>query len=489
MVDYSSRNHPYRTSERLDLWDFCYKAYKGGDPFIDFALVRHPMEDADDFLVRKKRAFYLNFVKRIVNTMTDIIFDNIIVRPDTETFPVLAPFYRRASYFGETFDKFIRRCSKLSSVFGWVIITVDFFSESSPSIADVEAGRAYPKLRMFNPLEVIDWSRRGEKFNFLLIKREVYYRPNSKSEITKTDEYIVYDENTVEIVRDNKIVNVYTHNLGYAPVVLLNDSIVDEFGFSDPLISDIVYMAKALVNWCSVLDEVFAKQALSQLAFPDDGSLYEEAAKVAENILDQTIIDGDISSLEVKDYTWHVLKKVGSAKIFTFPSNTGHPPLYISPPAGELRTAWEIIMSLAPLMFFLVGLGSLREDAFTNSSKAREMAMSITSSYLKDKASNLQLAEENIFNIYFDYMPEIVKPENSIYVSYPAEIDAGSYIDYFKNVVDSLISRNISPTFNKSILYRLIDACPYISQSQKEIIKKEIKSSPGNYQVNSKISQ
>ena len=129
-------------------------------------------------------------------------------------------------------------------------------------------------------------------------------------------------------------------------------------------------------------------------------------------------------------------------------------------------------------MFFLVGLGGVREYLFTASSKARQSAITLMQSYLKDKAANLQAAEEEIFNIYFSYMPEVSRPD-SIEVKYPAEIDVGPFMEFFGNAVESLVKPNISPEFNKTILKKLVDKCPYFTEEEKERIKKEIEKSDG----------
>ena len=352
-IDLSNRQHPYH-QDRIDEWEECYLAYKGGRNFIESVIRRHQLEFAEDFETRKVRAFYLNFIKRIVNAMTDIIFDNIIIRPDPAKYPVLKPFLRRASYFGEPFDMFARRVSKMSSVFGWVVCAVEFFSDKAPTLADVEEGKAYPRLKMYTPLEFVDWARDGDKFTYGLVNRTVYVKadPNDPlSEIVEVDEYTIYTDKEVEVVRDGEIVASYKHNLGYAPLVLVNDGTVDEFGFSEPLIKDAARIAATLVNWLSVLDEVFERQALSQLACPDDGSLYEQAAELFEQAGSTAPTIGSID-----DYTRLVLKKVGTSKIFTYPANSGHPPQYISPPASDMRIGWQIVMSLPKLCSSLLVL-------------------------------------------------------------------------------------------------------------------------------------
>jgi len=466
--------HPYH-QENYEMWQECYLSYKGGAEFIERSIRRHQLEFEDDFEIRKERAFYLNFVKRIVNAMTDIIFDNIIVRPSAQKYPILRPFYRKASYFGESYDVFARRMSKLSSVFGWVVVGVEFLAGSMPTQADVVSGRNYPRLALYTPLEFVDWSRVGDRFSYGLVKRTAYVRSKQGAPLQEVDEYILFTDKTISIYHDGHLVGSFSHDLGYAPLVLVNDSTVDEFGFSDPLIKDIAKIAGILVNWLSVLDEIFERQTLSQLVCPDDGSLREEAAALME---EEAIYEGmsqrmDLTALA--NLERRVLKRIGKSKIFTYPANAGHPPQYISPPGSDMRIGWEIIMQLATTIFFLVGLGGIREDAFSASSKARQSALSLMQSYLKDKASNLQSAEESILRIYFDYVGMgDVFDKDQVEVRYPAEIDAGPYVEFFETTIKSLLGPNISPTFNKAILQRLVDKCPYLTTEEKEQIKLEI---------------
>lgn len=480
-IEVSDVAHPYHTSN-VSLWRECHLAFRGGKEFIEYVISRHQLELDDDFYIRKKRAFYLNFVKRIVNTMTDIIFDNMIVRPTIDKYKVLKPFYKKASFYGESYETFIRRVSKLSSVFGWVVVAVDFFGTKVPTLADVENGVAYPRLRLFTPLEFVDWQRNGDGFKYGVVKREVYVKEdpdNPFSETKNIDEYILYTDKEVVVIREDVISARYKHNLGFAPLILVNDSTVDEFGFSEPLIKDASRIAATIVNWSSVLDEVFSRQTLSQLVYPNEGSIEEEAAR----LLDRSNIQGQISNLDdLANFEKLVLKKIGTAKVFTYPANAGHPPQYISPPASDMRIGWEIIMQLAQVMFFLVGLGSVREDIYTASSKARESALSLMKSYLKDKANNLQTAEENILQTFFAYMPPSICPA-SIEVKYPAEIDPGPYIDFFNATVQSLIKPNISTEFNKAILKKLVDKCPYLTDEEKSVIKDEIDASSGIFNI------
>ncbi len=470
VVNLSERAHPYH-AENLELWQDCYLAYRGGKEFIYDALERHSLEFEEDFERRRNRAFYFNFVKRIVNAMTDVIYDSMIVRPSPSDYPVIAPFYRRASNFGESYNTFTRRMSKMSSVFGWVVVAVEHYASKPPTLADVEAGKSYPRLSLYTPLEFVDWVKDGDKFSYGLVRRTIYRRADLNdplSEIIELEEHIVYTDKYIVIVQGDDVVGEYKHSLGRAPLVLVNDSTVDEFGFSEPLIKDVSRIARALVNWLSVIDEVFERQTLSQLVCPDDGSLHEEAQTLVEQHGPE--IFTDLS--EIEDYTKIVLKRIGTSKIFTYPANAGHPPQYISPPASNIGDAWDIIMQLAATMFFLVGLGGVREDLYTSSSKARQSVLSLMQSYLQDKASNLQTAEEEILSLYFAYMPEQARPSR-IEVRYPAEIDVGPYIEFFSTVLE-MLKVNLSEEFNKVMAKRLVDKCPYITMEEKDRIKRQI---------------
>ena len=74
---------------------------------------------------------------------------------------------------------------------------------------------------------------------------------------------------------------------------------------------------KNLLNeeWDDVsnIDEMIERQTFSQLICPDDGTLSEQNE---DN---------------------NPLKKIGTSHIFTFPSDTGHPPSFISPDTSALN--------------------------------------------------------------------------------------------------------------------------------------------------------
>jgi len=461
------REHP-SYKDKLDDYTLFYQSFKGGSSFIiEENLFQHALEGSTAYTDRLKRGYYINFVKKIVDAFTNFIYMEGVKRPEN---PKLAPFLKNADGKDGDMDSFIKKTSSLSSVFGHCNVLIDSPSINSPtnkaSLAEVKRNKLLPYAVNITPLEMPDWSfDKFGKYAWCLLKKEVYRDSNPLVDRRVVQEYTLITPTGQAIFsKEEGIIDTSKIVPGnVVPVIICNHGESDVDGFGESLITDIAYINRTIFNWCSIIDEMVEKQAFSQLVCPDDGSLEE---------LQQTMLDAKIVTPD-EDI---ILKKIGTSQIFTYPSNSGHPPQFISPDVRSLQTIWKMILEHINMMYLLTSLAGTREDMYSNSSKARQFIFSLVGNVLSAKASSLEKTENAMYKLYAKYM-NFELGENDV-AQYPKEFNVMTFAEYVEDMF-SVIKKNVSQTFNEKLKNKVVDKFEnLLTKSEKVSIAKEIKKAP-----------
>lgn len=461
------REHP-SYKDKLEDYELFYQSFKGGSSFIiEDNLFQHTLEGDSSYTNRLKRGYYINFVKKIVDAFTNFIYMEGVKRPEN---PKLTPFLENVDGKEGDMDSFIKKTSSLSSVFGHCNVLIDSpiigSSIGKVSLAEVKRNNLLPYAINITPLEMPDWSlNKFGGYAWCLLKKEVYRDSNPLVDRRTVQEYTIVTSNGQVIFSEEEgIINsskMVPENV--VPMIICNHGESDVDGFGESLITDVAYINRTIFNWCSIIDEMVEKQAFSQLVCPDDGSLEE---------LQQTMLDAKIVTPD-EDI---ILKKIGTSQIFTYPSNSGHPPQFISPDVRSLQTIWKMITEHINMIYLLTSLAGTREDMYSNSSKARQFIFSLVGNVLSAKASSLEKTENAMYRLYAKYM-KFELGENDV-VQYPKEFNVMTFAEYVEDMF-SVIKKNVSKTFNEKLKNKVVGKFEnLLTKSEKGTIGKEIKDSP-----------
>jgi len=464
-VAITDREHPLYKDHNEE-WSFFLEAYEGGSDYIDGDnLFTHRLELDEDFENRKERAYYLNYCSAVIESYTNFIFSKEIIRPSNEIF---APFLKNVTGSGDDIDTFMRKVSNYSGACGFVYVLFNFrdlslfptSEDSKVPLNIVKNYNLYPYLTMHVPSEVVDFSVDTHgNFDWILIEEDIYEDsdPTIDREIVTIrnlitrDYWVKYEKETGEQV-GSKIDNPF----GFVPVVLVKNMGESYEGLSLSTIKDIAYVNRAIFNWCSNIDEMIERQTFSQLTCPDDGSLAEQA--------------------EAKKHTGEdPLVKVGTAAIFTFPANAGHPPRFISPDTSQIEVIWEMVLSHIKQIYIMAGLAGTAVDVSASSGRAKQQQFYSIEANLNSKSSNLEKAEMEIMKMYYEIMTGKPVNDESIYqVVYPKSFDVLNFVDYLKytfDVISKSISDKLTKYLAKEVALKLLKSAP---DSVKEEVIDEI---------------
>lgn len=177
-----SRRHPdYLKNESC--YRHCAEAYRGGQSFMEKALIRHVSEIDLEFAERKRRAYYFNYPRTIARRITQYA---LAVPPRRQgADPALLEDWSRS---GMRTNEVMRQLSTMLTVYGrvWVQVDAPGFS-GKVSRRDAEHGKLRPYVKILSPLEVTDWSYGSDgKLEWALLREELY----ENSDVTRPGEHI-----------------------------------------------------------------------------------------------------------------------------------------------------------------------------------------------------------------------------------------------------------------------------------------------------------
>lgn len=465
-IELSSRSHPLY-NDNIDLWDLYFSSAKGGDKFItDVNLFSHRLESATDYQERLDRAFFLNFCDTIPTIYNSYIFKENIERPVSKN-EMLSMFRSDVNGRGLSITDFIKRGGYFASIFG--VIHALITTPSSPTgkvltKAQVKDYGIKPKATLIYPTQLTDWSVDSEgAYNWIIIESP-YYRDAdpSKERVEEThykiitrDKWWVEDDSGKKIKYEDKRESQGNNTLGVVPLVTMYHKNMEDDKVGESMLKDIVYINRAILNWCSCIDEQIERQTFSQLVVPDDGTLSDEN--------------------EAGEDPLHA---IGTSSIWTFPGDANHPPAFISPNVENLNTIWSLVVDNIKEIYRLAGLIGSSEDMYAmRSGRSAQYGFISVNSSLCDKSYSYQVFENEISRLVYAYSGEDISSYEE--VKYPNAFDVGSLADELDSYI-KIMERNFSPTLNKYLQKSISRrSAPSASDDIKRAIESEIDSSDG----------
>lgn len=442
------------------MWD----SYRGGYWYLqgDY-LETHALEWKEDFENRKRRAYYLNNCKTVVHAYTNLIFRETIVRTTSSE---ITPFINNADKCGTSLEKIMKKVSNWSSIYGKCYVFVDMPKTNGQvlTLQDVVNLEIFPYVKVLSPLDIINWQKNdyGE-FEWVLIRTEKWVGEYDKELIVEyrrigKDSFILYDT-------EGNVVEELENPLGVVPIV---EVFHDEGKEGLSLIEDIAYINRTIYNWTSNIDEMIERQTFSQLVYPDDGSLIDNAPQ----------------GVEEEDLQAIIAKRLGTAHVLTFPANSGQPPHFISPDTRQLSVIWDLVKAHIREIYREAGLVGTSEDLYGSVFRSGRMAqvqhLNI-SSFLKAKADNLEEAENKILKLYCKWMDKEWRDE---YASvYPKKFNIFAIYDFIRITFD-VVSAGFSKKLNKILLQDLAKQLLLNHPDEvKEEVRQEIEQGDGTINV------
>lgn len=357
-------------------YTFLEDSYAGSGGFKDGSyLVPHPRETPDKYLARKQMAYYLNYVKVVVNSLTEPIFRKPAVRDwgnrkqETNLFSM---FMLDVDGNNTPIDKFMKRVAHIAQLHAVAFIIVDNEPEQPATIAQAITNRAFPYMYTIKPQQVKEWEvdKKGRIIKFVY---EVYSSHSSSG--SSMDEREIWTWTPTEwSIRVGDNITKSSHTLKQVPVI----PVFASEGDSTDLLpeSEVYQIAKAnmaIFNICSELREVLRNQAFSILTYP---------------------VTDKISTEEALELV------VGTENVLPFDGESSNPPSFISPPVDPVTQLQAELKRLIEEIYRQASLLSVTGVQVKSSGVAKAWDFDQTNQVLSDLANSCEIAEIKMSRLF-----------------------------------------------------------------------------------------
>jgi hypothetical protein len=383
-----------------DHWDFLLNSYMGGVEYQRGQyLTRYVNETDSEYNGRIAATHLENHAKSVISTYISFLFRE---EPDRDfnnngmSFE-LEMFLRDADLDGRSFNAFMKEVAVWSSVFGhcWVLVTKP--NVGAITLGEEQAAQVRPYVNLVTPLTVTDWNW--------------HRKPNGQFELTYF-KYIEESNDTFATIREwtKETIKTYIVNnrsravqeeteeingLGKIPAVLAYNhrSPVRGIGVSD--ISDIAHAQMTIYNLTSEVEQsvrINGHPALVKTAGTEASAGAGAIVQMEDNL------------------------------------DPGLRP-YILSVSTDINSIFNAIGHVTDAIDKMANTGSIRAtESRRMSGVAQKQEFELLNAKLSEKADNLELTEEQIWQYWFEYqgqqwMGEINYPDGFNIADTSNEID------------------------------------------------------------------
>ena len=381
-----SANDIYSTYQ--DRWQELFQSYIGGEDYTMAGhLHKYQLETQSEYSSRLKTTPLENHCKSVVSVYNSFLFREKPYRDLTgiDGSPILEQFLKDADQDGHSLDEIMREVSTWSSVFGhvWLIIT-------KPNLGLRTQGEEYeagvrPYVNVLTPLAVTDWNWYRTPIGKYKLDYLKYVEDfNGNMQVIKEWTPVEITTTTLDTGKKTIIEKIVEDNqLGYIPAVCAYNqrSSVRGIGISD--IQDISLMQKYIYNCTS------------------------EAAEAIKMDTHPSIVATPNTQLGVGP---------GSVIQIEEGLDPGLKPYVLEFSGASVDTIYKAIEHSIGAIDKMANVGAVRAtESRTMSGVALETEMSLLNARIAQKAGAMQMAEENIFKIFADYIGAVWTG----YIEYP----------------------------------------------------------------------
>lgn len=383
-----SNNELYSTYR--ERWNELYQAYIGGEDYtLAGHLQKYQLENNTEYSKRLNHTPLENHCRSCISVYNGFLFKYPPFR-DLGVLsgnPVVEQFLMDADQDGQSLNEMVRNASTWSSVFGavWFLLTKPNLGLQTQA-EELQAG-VRPYLNMLTPLAVTDWQYTRNPIGKYALSYFKYIEDfNGDVQVIKewTPESIKTSTVNVkekEILKQEEEVN----QLGKIPAICVYNQKSDVRGIGISDITDISLMQKHIYNMTSE-----AVEAVKMGTHPS------------------VVATQDIAGLSA-----------GPGSVIQMPDNLepGLKPYALEFSGAPIDSIYKSINHAIESIDKMANTGAVRatESRTAMSGVAMEVEFSLLNARLATKAQSLQLAEEQLWKLFSEYMGT----EWTGYVEYP----------------------------------------------------------------------
>lgn len=384
-----STNNLYQRNQAQ--WEYLLRSYMGGLEYKQSGyLTRYVNESNNEYWARVSATHLENHCKSVISTYVSFLFREDPDRDwgSLEYDPVLKEILEDADLDGRSFDNFMKEVSIWNSVFGCVWIMVVKPNMGALTLGEEMSLGARPYVSLLTPLAVMDWKWSREpngRYKLTYLK----YAEEANDTFSTVKEWTLDTITTTVVNHKNKEVTeqvIEVNGLGKIPAVLAYNqrSPVRGLGISD--IADIADAQRFIYNLTSEVEQsvrVNGHPALVKTAGTEAAAGAGAIVQMEDNL-----------DPGLKPYMLAVSTDITS--------------IY-----GAITHSGQAIDKMA-------NTGSIRStEAARMSGVAQEQEFALLNAKLSEKADNLELAEEHIWELVAEYQGKVWDGE----IEYPGSFN------------------------------------------------------------------
>lgn len=393
-------------------------------------LIPHTSERNEKYTRRKNMAYYVNYVKPVIDAHVNPIFNTEPARQGMSS--TFQRFIEDVDGNNTSITRFMKKVAIMAKLHGVQFVVVDMAKIDDDQIvteADIENNRIYPYLYSVSPAQVNNWAT--DKFGKLI---SISYVVNNsiideQGNAKDVEETWTWTETTCKKSVDGSE-EVFANEIGIIPVV----PIYGVINATDDLIpqSDLYGIARtslAMFNACSELRELHRNQAFSILTYPiGDEDDYENG--------DEPI-------------------RIGTADLLMYRGSSSVSPEFITPPSDSSDVLMDEIQLMIREIYRQANMQFATQEQVSNvSGLAKAYDNQQLYQTISELADGLQRAERKIASIFSLYMDE---PMDNYSVSYNKEYGITDTTEVLTNATTAL-SMNICSGLNYETKRKVIRA-------------------------------
>lgn len=373
-------------------WQYLLESYLGGLEYRKAQhLTRYQLETNAEYTARLKTTPLQNHCASVVSVYNSFLFrenptrnfHDSVVDSDVES------FLRDADFEGRSLDAFMKDVATWSSVFGHVWVIVAKPNVDAVNRAEEIAQGIRPYVSLLTPLTVLDWTwsrQPSGRYELVYLK----YIEEINGDVTVVKQWTRETVETAIInTKDRNIEQrvVETNGLGRIPCVIAYNKHGPQRGVGVSDIADIADAQKFIYNATSEIDQ--------SIRLDSHPSLVKTSETNAG---------------------------IGAGSLIHMPENLdpGLKPYILEFSGAAVDKILASINHTIESIDKMANIGAVRAtEAKTMSGVAMETEFQLLNARLSEKADNLELAEEQIWQLWYEYSNQIWMGE----IEYPGSFN------------------------------------------------------------------
>lgn len=361
----------------ISQWTYLLQSYLGGDEYRQAGhLTRYQLETDAEYQARLKATPLDNHCQSVVSVYNSFLFRQ---DPDREfgmieMLPELKDYLNDADFDGRSLDAFMKDVATWASVFGhcWVIMAKPDIGATTR--ADEMAQGVRPYVSLLTPMVVLDWQWRRQpsgRYELVYFK----YLEESNGSVRTIKEWTPETVRTLVVNVEDNVLNedfIEPNGLGKIPAVICYNgrSTVRGIGVSD--IADIADAQRFIYNATSEIDQ--------SIRLDSHPSLVKTPETQAG---------------------------IGAGSLIHMPENMdpGLKPYILEFSGASVDKILASIQHTISSIDKMANIGAVRAtESRTLSGVAMETEFQLLNARLSEKADNIELAEEQLWKLWCEYM-------------------------------------------------------------------------------------